>query len=198
MVDNEQIIWEKMLRGDEKAFSFIYEKYSKQLYLYGLKFTPNTVIVEDCIQDLFVSIFNNSKISSTDNIQFYLFRSFRNRLIRMLSREEKYHGKQAEDHDFGVIFSVEKSIIEDEMSERVRANLKTAIDGLSKRQKEAVYLRYTKGLSYKEIAGIMDMEVESCRNTISRAVKNIRSTMKTFFILFFPGFFKHKHNQKLT
>jgi RNA polymerase sigma factor (sigma-70 family) len=189
MANNERLLWEKMLKGNDEAFSFIYEKYSKQLYLYGLKFTPNTAIIEDCIQDLFVSIFNNSRISTTDNIQFYVFRAFRNRLVRMLTRERKIINSYSNEIDFGVIFSIEKSIIENESSESVRNKLKLAVDGLTKRQKETVYLRFTRGLAYDEIAGIMGMEVESCRNTISRAIKTIRTRMKTFTVLFFLNLF---------
>jgi RNA polymerase sigma factor (sigma-70 family) len=103
----------------------------------------------------------------------------------MLTRERKIINSYSNEIDFGVIFSIEKSIIENESSESVRNKLKLAVDGLTKRQKETVYLRFTRGLAYDEIAGIMGMEVESCRNTISRAIKTIRTRMKTLIVLFF-------------
>lgn len=49
---------------------------------------------------------------------------------------------------------------------------------LTPRQKEAIYLKFTGGLDYKEVSAIMDMGLESCRNLIYRAVKSLKEAVQ--------------------
>jgi RNA polymerase sigma-70 factor (ECF subfamily) len=51
---NDPELWNAFRQGDEQAFAQIYRNYVKVLYRYGLKITPDTSLIEDCIQDLFV------------------------------------------------------------------------------------------------------------------------------------------------
>ena len=168
-----------MLNGSDEAFSIIYKSYSVSLYVYGLKFTTRQDIIEDCIQDLFINLLkNHKKISRGDNIQFYLLKAFRNNLFRLLKREKVYQEPSANQYDFQVVFSIEQSIIDKEEENEKSRLLVDSLKSLSSRQKEAIYLRYTKGFEYRQVASIMNMEVESCRNLISRALTKLRKSLK--------------------
>ncbi len=71
-------IWKAFKRGDEDAFLLIYNTYFIRLCAYGYKFSLDTHLVEDCVQDVFIEIIKRrKKLSDTDNIQFYLMRSVR-------------------------------------------------------------------------------------------------------------------------
>lgn len=52
--------------------------------------------------------------------------------------------------------------------------LAAAIASLSPRQREILYLYYIRELSYKEITVILDMNLQSCRNLLSRALVHLR------------------------
>ena len=49
-----------------------------------------------------------------------------------------------------------------------------ALNELTPRQKEAIYLRFTKELDYNATADIMDISVEACRNLISKAISTLK------------------------
>ena len=72
-----------------------------------------------------------------------------------------------------------------EISEEQSAKLKVAFEHLSKRQKEAVYLKYYSGLDYEDIGEVMDINYQSTRNLIFNALKSLRKQMLLLFILFF-------------
>ncbi|MCB9252991.1 MAG: hypothetical protein H6605_11020, partial [Flavobacteriales bacterium] len=57
--------------------------------------------------------------------------------------------------------------------------VRSAIESLTSRQKEALYLRFYFGLSHKEIAEVLHLEVQSSRSLINRAVKKIRNVIKS-------------------
>ena len=51
---SDKILWEAFKQGDELAFIRIYKNYSKLLYDYGCKYSPDKEMVRDCLQDFFL------------------------------------------------------------------------------------------------------------------------------------------------
>ncbi|SHE75484.1 RNA polymerase sigma factor, sigma-70 family [Mariniphaga anaerophila] len=171
-------IWELFKKGDKRAIAHIYSLYSENVYLYGLKITSNHVLVEDVIQDMYVHLIQNrKKLGDTDNILFYLLKIFKNRLLRKLQGEQRFVNEAINDYSFDVTWSVEHNIILEEDSEQKLKMVQDALLGLTPRQKEAIYLRFTRELKYSEVAEIMDISVEACRNLISKAIKGLKSSV---------------------
>lgn len=171
-------VWARVRKGDAAALEKLYSDYARILYDYGLKFTSNTQVIEDCIQELFTRIIQNyKKLGYTDNINGYLLGAFRNNIIRMLSKEQKYALNEIDNYTFEVQYSTENNIIESEEDQNRSALLSQALTKLTSRQKEAIFLRYTRGFEYNEIAGIMQISIEACRNIISKAIKSLRKNV---------------------
>lgn len=170
-------IWLSFKKGDNSAVSFIYREYFPVLYRYGLKFSADTFLIEDTIQDLFTELIKNREtLGETDNILFYLLKSFRRKLLRKMENANRYDltGEMTDEYPFEVVWSAEHELIVEEESKQRSSLLLKALSELTPRQKEAVYLRFTKELDYAIIAEIMNISIEACRNLISKAI----STMK--------------------
>lgn len=174
-------LWDDFKNGDDYAFSLIYSRFSKKLYSYGLKFTSNSTLVEDSIQDLFSDLVKTRKnLSATSNIQFYLIKSFKRKLFRQINKEKRYDlDKDEQQFIFEITYSVEHDIILEENTSQKLQLLKKAIDTLTSRQKEAIYLRFTEEFEYEMISEIMDMSVESCRNLMYRTIRSLRDTLQS-------------------
>jgi len=65
-----------------------------------------------------------------------------------------------------------------------RKNLVNAFKLLGGNQRMAVYLHFVKGLSHKEVAALLDMNVQSSRNLLSRAIAKLRKNMFTLILSF--------------
>lgn len=184
-------IWRRFKSGDDEMLSLIFAENSKKLYLYGLKLTSNQSIIEDSIQDLFCDLVRNRrKLGDTDSISFYLIKSFKRRLQRQLQKEKRYNLEEnAVEFLFEITYSVEHDIIlEENANQKIKA-LHDALNGLTARQKEAIYLKFTQGLEYQEISEILDMNLESCRNLIYRSIKSLKDSLhvrvnKAVFLFF--------------
>jgi RNA polymerase sigma factor (sigma-70 family) len=176
---NDTEIWSAFKKGEDRALSFIYSENSEKLYHYGLKFTADYTLVEDSIQELFTELIKNRRnIGNTDNILYYLLKSFKRKLIRNLKNKNRYdHSENYEGNKFEVVWSIEHDLILQEISEEKSGLLTKALKKLSYRQKEAIYLRFTRELDYKSIAGIMDISVEACRNLISKAITALKKSI---------------------
>jgi len=185
----DSAIWDRFKAGDDNALNLIYAENSKKLYLYGLKLTPNRAIIEDAIQDLFSDLVRNRRrLGDTDKIQFYLLKSFKRRLVRQLQKEKRYNLTDTpEEFVFDITYSIEHEIILKEKVQWKLHSLQKALHKLTPRQKEAVYLRFTEELEYAEIAEIMEMGIESCRNLICKAIKSLKDSIQghSTILLFF-------------
>ncbi len=192
MTDFEK--WSRFKRGDIKALSIIYTEYSSVLYLYGLKFTQNGLIVEDTIQDLFSELLKNCRnLGNTDNILFYLLKSFKRKLLRNIQKEKRLSTfLKEDDYEFHITYSLEHDLILEDISKKKSALLLQALQELTPRQKEAIYLKFTKELDYNEVSELMNISVEACRNLIAKAVKTMKKAVggKKDMIFFMMSFFR--------
>lgn len=170
-------IWQSFRKGDKAAFQKIYFNHYRFLYNYCRKYTNDTALVEDIIQDLFVTLLERKDfLSDTDNIRFYLFSSIRRRLFKTLNdREFKVTDLFSNDNPaFHLEQGVEPNYGNDDEENRFQKHLINTLNNLGERQKEMIYLKYYSGLNCKEIADMLGVSYQTTRNTLCTALSNIR------------------------
>jgi RNA polymerase sigma factor (sigma-70 family) len=166
-------LWQQFRGGDKEALGEIYNDFVGVLYNYGYHIYPDPFVVQDAIQDLFVDLWRlRETISEAQSVKFYLFSSLRRRLIRAskdsqntLSLEENY----------GLTTNLQETEAFDEAAyaQQIRT-LQKHITTLPPRQIEALRLRFFDNFSLEQIADIMQMNEQSVRNSISRAILKLR------------------------
>jgi len=70
--------------------------------------------------------------------------------------------------------SAEFQIISDQVAEEKREQVTSLLKSLSKRQREAVFLRYYEDLSYEKIAELMDITRQGAYNMVCKAMIQLR------------------------
>lgn len=176
---NDLALWQQLKEGEKKALERIYQQEVRALLNYGKKFSKDAQLVEDSVQDLFIELWRNrSTLGKTDSIRRYLFVSLRRKIIRQIERTKKRvsEGELVDSH-FEAVISIEEQIIGSEVSTAQSTKLKQAFETLSKRQQEAVYLKYYAGMDYEDIGEILEINYQSVRNLVSNALKALRKTM---------------------
>jgi RNA polymerase sigma factor (sigma-70 family) len=186
-------LWQSFTGGDEKAFAFIYEHFSDELYSYGMKIRTNSNLIQDCIHDLFVDLCRQrSNLNPTDNIKFYLFRALRRRIAYAIEREKKLYSDRSQEDLTDVIISLpfESEIINDQSVEERRKKILQALNKLSDRQKEAIDLLFFQKMSYEEVSEVMSINVRSVYTLTWKAISSMKKRLTEimaiplFFILF--------------
>jgi RNA polymerase sigma factor (sigma-70 family) len=184
VVDIERAVWSEFKSSNRKALDYIFEKYVRLLYVYGGKISKDEGLVEDCIQDLFVELWNKRKIlGDTDNIKFYLFKSLRRKIVRRLEADQRMLGEQLKENniDKDVEFPIEFNIIEEQIRNERQIMMKKALASLSERQREAIYLKFYEKLAYQQIAGVMDIDLKSTYNIIGKAIDSLRKAVHNIY-----------------
>lgn len=179
--------------GNLDALSRIYFQYYDQLFSYGLKHSFDKQTVEDSIQNVFLNLIKFRKnIGEVKNLTGYLLTSFRRQLFADAGKQKNMIlSEQLPEEKFDFFKSQDYEITEKENLETVLRTINRCIDKLSSRQREILYLKFHVGITYEEIAGMLNISVDSCYKSIYRSVKSIRGELEKitedgdFFILFF-------------
>ena len=191
--------WKDFLNGSQSALSRIYLKNVNDLFAFGCKFTVDKSLVKDCIQDIFITLIQTrTKLSETKNVKGYLFKSLKRKIIKETVHRHKFE-EIVERGDYR--FEIEFENLDQIEFEKDKYSVKTlairsAVESLTSRQKEALYLRFYFGLSHKEISDVLHLTEQSSRSLVSRAVSKMRDIIKSdqkriFNILFV--LFSKKH-----
>lgn len=172
-------IWQRFKKGDEKAFSYLFDVYHLQLFEYGRRFTMDENLVKDSIQDLFFELARKrEKLSSTDNILFYLLKALRLRIFVNLRKNKSGGSGINEDllQEFYLTYSTDVDLAEKELK---LDRLAESINQLPVRQKETIYLKFYKNLSNREIAEIMQLNYQSVGNNIQKAIHKLKILLES-------------------
>lgn len=179
MEQKEDFYWQQLFyQGEITALEFFYKKYYNLLYNYGLKLLNDPVLIQDFIQDIFYKLCKRGRSKRIDNLKVYLLRAMRNIIYdyyaerrEIISMEEIVFTIPDDDVVFNSFFAKT-----DEELHKWKSLLE-AINSLPNQQKHVLYLFYVKGLSHKEICEIMEINLQSSMNTLSKAIKKLRSTL---------------------
>ena len=174
----DQDIWRAFNKGNEMAFNFIYRTYASMLLQYGAQFSRDEYILQDCIQNIFIDLRRKrGRLSEVQSIKAYLFKILQREVIRSINREKgsNYSTKGLDDNFFLVEVSHETKLIQDEYDEEKKQMIEAAMNQLTVRQRQAILLLYEEGMSYNEIAEVMELnEVKSARKIVYRALASLK------------------------
>lgn len=178
-------LWQQLKNGREDALERIYREHVDALLRYGYQFTTDVNLIEDCVHDLFVNLWRNREgLGPNDSIRPYLLVALRRRVIRQLKKGQKtQYASDAGSMDFAAVPAIDEAIIGREISKEQAAQIKAAMAKLSKRQREALYLKYFEGLSYDEICEALGINYQSVRNLVFAGIKALRKYMTVLVTL---------------
>ena len=164
------------INGDIAAFSKLYNMHVNLLYNYGCKLTTDVELLKDCIQDVFIKIYNKrTELDTVANFKSYIIISLKNKLCDESRKRVNLSDVSVEELDIISSDNIEKDYI-DNVKEMLNNVFVTKIlDQLSPRQRKAIVLYYIEEKKYEEICVLMDMNYQSVRNLIHRGISKMRS-----------------------
>ena len=177
-VNTDFLLWKRVKAGETQAFHELYMQFADILFSFGSIYSKDQEFIKDCIHDLFFDLYKYRKnLSDNDHIRNYLFKS----LKRKIQSPQSGKLKLVFTNTFQEGNEQKASLAETEGLENQEENIENiriAMGKLSDRQQEVLNLRFQIGLSYTEIAKILDISVESARTLVYRSVKTIREELK--------------------
>lgn len=172
---NENIIFERMQKGDSDAFEYFFKTYIDSLYAYALGFCQDVEFAEDVVQEAFVRFWMmREKISYSDSIYGYLQRSVRNICIN-----QQVHAKVEEKYRQEILNTEEEVFDWEDLDslEELRRQLLEAIDRLPEKCREIFILSCVEGLKYTEVCDKLGVSINTVKTQVRFAYKKLRDDL---------------------
>lgn len=174
----DDYLLQRLLLNDELALASLMKRYYTSLYSYAARFTPDHELVKDCIQEVFISLWQRRETAASIlSLRYYLLRAVKNRILKSLSvaghNTVSIDGKDT--YDFLQEYSIERFIIDKQVSEEKSAALRKILQLLSQRQHEVIYLKFYQRLDQAQIAELMNISRQSVYNLLHETLQKLRS-----------------------
>jgi RNA polymerase sigma-70 factor (ECF subfamily) len=182
----DQQLVERAQRGDRRAFDLLVEKYQRKLARLLSRLIRDPGEVEDVTQEAFVKAYR-ALPSFRGESAFYtwLYRiginTAKNYLVAMGRRaptSTEVEAEEAEGYEGGEQLrdiNTPESLL---LSKEIAGTVNSAIEDLPEELRSAIQLRELEGMSYEEIAKLMDCPIGTVRSRIFRAREAIAEKLK--------------------
>lgn len=183
IIDTDLANWQRFRQGNQQALSSLFLSLYDKLYRYGFRLYGDEDVVKDCIQELFLKLWHRRQsLTDVHQVTPYLYKSLRRCIIDVLRQgPARFRLWNTDDEDrMEVSFSHEEFLISQQIDADQRQQLTTALNALSKRQREVILLRYFEGFEPGQIAQIMELNEQSVYNLLHRSIRVLRDN---FFLL---------------
>ena len=184
--DIDRQLVERAQRGDKRAFELLVDKYQRRLGRLLSRFIRDPSEVEDVMQEAFIKAYRALPGFRGDSAFYtWLYRiginTAKNYLAAMGRRaptSTDVEADEAEGHEDGErlrdLNTPENLLLSREIADTVNST----IDSLPEELRTAIQLREIEGMSYEEIAGIMNCPIGTVRSRIFRAREAIAERLR--------------------
>ena len=180
--DNELV--QRFISGDQNALEILIHRHKNRVFSYILLIVKKHELAEDIFQETFIKVIRSLKKGRyTDNGKFisWVLRISHNLIIDHF-RKEKLKGTISNDSFEGDLFNSQKfaeETIEDQMVyAQILSEVKDLIQELPDDQQQVIYMRHYLDLSFKEIADLTDVSINTALGRMRYALINLRKLVE--------------------
>ena len=164
-----------MQEGNQEAFSALFKIYYPELKAYGKKMSGREALAQEGIQLLFLKIWERKhQLSAAQNPKAYLLKAYRSMLLDLLAKEQKRTHQQTE---VALQFSLQEFPFFQNNAPSPPSSIHLFINQLSEKQREIIYLKFYNDLTYQEIAEVLNINYQTVRNYMVKALTSLRKKM---------------------
>lgn len=176
---SDQQLIENYLAGDEKSFEFLLERHKSKIYTSIYLFVKDEDQANDIFQEVFIKIIDTlrkGKYSHEGKFLQWAMRIAYNMCVDQFRRGKRYSKVSAtETFDiFDVLETQEESMEGAMMRNQTYDRIKVLVDQLPEEQREVVILRHYADMSFKEIAGLTRVSINTALGRMRYALINMR------------------------
>lgn len=176
---DDKVLWQGIKTGDKGCFNNLFREYYSELYCYGIKIVPDPDFVKECIQEVFIRIWETRiTLADVENVKAYLIVCLRRMVLVQKKKVRKKQPVEIEKLENSVFFfDINEFEKHEEISDQLRQVLLKAINSLTVKQRELIMLFFYHELGYPEIAQITGISIPAVRNLMYRTLIHLRESI---------------------
>lgn len=172
----DDMLLSRLQNGDEKAFTAIYERYNKMLYVLAYKYLKDTFLAEDIVQQVFLKLWESrSLFVGSVHLRNYLYTMTKNLVLNEirdnLSDMEKNYAVIQNAPEFED--KLQSALEEKDLFQHFYKILAE----LPEQKRKVCLLKIRDNLSNQEVADKLHISVPTVKSHYSQAIKLLRDKM---------------------
>jgi RNA polymerase sigma factor (sigma-70 family) len=174
----------RFIKGEESCFEELIHRHKNKVFAYISLYIRDQALAEDIFQDTFLKVIQSVKSGRYyDNGKFisWVMRISHNLIIDHFRRIKQMNTVSNDNYESDLFNSkkfAENNVEDDMINHQVKKDIRRMITQLPDDQKEVVILRHYAGLSFKEIAEITDVSINTALGRMRYALINLRKIME--------------------
>lgn len=183
MISDYELI-QRFIKGEQSCFEQLIHRHKNKVFAYISLYIRDQALAEDLFQDTFMKVIQSVKTGKYyDNGKFlsWVMRIAHNLIIDHFRRVKQMNTISNDDYESDIFNSrkLADATVEDDMIRRqIQKDVRKMISLLPEDQREVVILRHYSGLSFKEIAEITDVSINTALGRMRYALINMRKLME--------------------
>ena len=183
IVKSDKELIERYQDGDVHSFELLIGRYQKQVYSYILTLVKDKQLADDVFQDTFVKVIQTVKSKNyKDDGRFVQFamRIAHNLVIDHFRKENRIPTVESSSEDYNYIDNVpitDASVEQGMIVDQVHSDLHKMIAFLPDEQREVLRMRIFDDMSFKDIADITNVSINTALGRMRYALINLRKMM---------------------
>jgi RNA polymerase sigma-70 factor (ECF subfamily) len=173
MDDSDEALIARVARGDERAFQLLSRRHLPAMLGLARRILGNAGDAEDVAQEAFVRVWTHAPRWQP----LAQFRTWLTRVVVNLCLDRKRRAPWVDLDAAGEVVDPGPRADEKAESDERERMLTAAIDKLPARQRDAIMLTYTEGMSNAQVAEILGTSVSAVETLLVRGKQNLRRTL---------------------
>jgi RNA polymerase sigma-70 factor (ECF subfamily) len=169
----------KITKGDETAFSEIFDRYKLPVFNFILRLINHPSDAEDILQEVFLAVWQGShRFLEKSTVKTWIFRIAYHKAITSLRKNQKPYRQHFNIENYHLMSNEsapEQKMIDQWQEKEIRA----AINKLSANHRSVIELAFINNFSYQEIAQIMDCPEGTVKSRMSYALRYLKSSISS-------------------
>lgn len=180
---SDQDLLRRIVEGDEKAFTLMFNAYYQLLTSFVYRFTESVQVSEEIVQDVFLKIWmTRESLVGVENFKAYLVVVAKNRTINALKKIARERAKAKQ-------LQLESIMVVDEVGDLQNSIIDRAIDQLPVQRKKVYLLARYDRLSYDEIGRKLNLSPKTVKKHMQLAISSVTSFIKANIRLLISSIF---------
>lgn len=167
---------EKIRSGDQYAFERMFHTYYSKLCVFSNSYVKSLDIARDVVQEVFIKIWDNREdFEIRQSLKAYLYQAVRNQSLNQIekNKQKRRLSESLKKHeDF-----LEEEHSSDLNTEELTQKIWKLVEELPERRRSIFILYRKHGLSYKEIAEVMDIKRKTVENQMGKSLQFLRERL---------------------
>jgi RNA polymerase sigma-70 factor, ECF subfamily len=178
-LDDHELM-DRVREDDRDAFEEIVDRYWGHVFIYARSMAPDSDTAMDLTQEAFLRLWKRrAQWVQTGSVRVWLLRTVRNLTISEQRRWKVRSLWATKTSAEGV--PLPRTPLQDTETRELRSAILEAVEKLSPRRREAFTLFHLQGLSYREIADLMEVREQTVANYLQAALADLRVSLSCFF-----------------